>query len=105
MSTKIRLARAGRRNLPSYQLVVADDRSPRDGRFIENIGHYSPTLANDNRGRFIVNRERVEYWLGVGARPTDRVIVLLRAAGVGGTEKFRARIRSNSTSKEKKKKK
>jgi small subunit ribosomal protein S16 len=101
MSTKIRLARTGRRNLPSYHVVVADDRSPRDGKFIESVGYYNPTLGDDKKARFSVNSERIEYWLGVGAKPTDRVALLLNRAEVKGAEKFKPRIRNTTTKKKK----
>ncbi|GHU27244.1 30S ribosomal protein S16 [Bacilli bacterium] len=102
MSTKIRLARAGRKNLPSYHVVVADDRSPRDGKFIENIGYYNPTLDAEKKDRFSLSVERAEYWLGVGAIPTDRVALLLNGINVKGADKFKPRLR-NSTPKTKKK--
>lgn len=75
MSVVLRLARRGRRNAPFYNLVVADRRKPRDGRFIEVVGTYDPT--NKER-RFVGNKDRIEYWLGRGARPSDTVSKLLR---------------------------
>ena len=88
MSTKIRLARLGRRNLPFYHIVIADSRSPRDGKFIENIGYYDPIQSNDSNKRLVVKNDRAEYWLSVGAEPTDRVAILLSKAGVKEAEKF-----------------
>jgi small subunit ribosomal protein S16 len=76
---KIRLRRTGRKNQPFYRIVVADSRSPRDGRFIEIIGHYNP---RQKEGGLTVNTERADYWLGVGAQPTDTARSLLRRAGV-----------------------
>jgi small subunit ribosomal protein S16 len=103
MSTKIRLSRAGRRNLPFYHVVVADDRSPRDGKFIEKIGCYDPILSEENERRFKVNMDRAEYWLGVGAIPTERVTVLFKKIGVSGVEKYKSKIK-NTTKRNKKKK-
>jgi small subunit ribosomal protein S16 len=103
MSTKIRLSRAGRRNLPFYHVVVADDRAPRDGKFIEKIGYYDPILNEESERRFKLNRERAEYWLSVGAIPTDRIIVLFKGVGVGGAEKFKPKIKNTVTKNKKKK--
>lgn len=82
MATKIRLARGGAKKRPFYRIVVADQRSPRDGRFIEKLGTYNPSLPKDSAERVVFNRERVEHWLNTGAQPTDRVVRFLRAAGV-----------------------
>jgi small subunit ribosomal protein S16 len=73
MALKIRLARGGAKKRPFYSIVVADSRSPRDGRFIEKIGTYNPMLAKDHVSRLVLKEERVKHWLGVGALPTDRV--------------------------------
>ena len=81
MSLKIRLARAGAKKRPYYRIVVADSRSPRDGRYIEKIGTYDPLLPKDGE-RVKLVEERVKHWLGVGATPTDRVLRFLDAAGV-----------------------
>ncbi len=81
MSLKLRLARAGTKKRPYYHIVLADARSPRDGRFIEKIGHYDPMLADDSK-RVTLNAERATHWLGVGAQPTDRVLRFLDAAGL-----------------------
>lgn len=69
----IRLSRGGAKKRPYYHIVVADSRSPRDGRFIEKIGAYNPMLPREHADRIKVNIERAKYWLGVGARPSDRV--------------------------------
>ena len=79
MSLKIRLARGGSKKRPFYSVVVADSRMPRDGRFIEKVGTYNPLLAKDDDNRFQYNEERVKHWLGVGAKPTDRVARFLAA--------------------------
>jgi small subunit ribosomal protein S16 len=81
MALKIRLARAGAKKRPYYHVVIADSRSPRDGRFIEKVGSYDPMLADDSK-RVALNAERVQHWLGVGATPTDRVLRFLDAAGL-----------------------
>jgi len=75
MVVKIRLTRRGKTHAPCYQLVVADERKPRDGRFIEILGTYEP--RNKER-RFVVKKDRIEYWIGVGAKPTETVSKLLR---------------------------
>jgi small subunit ribosomal protein S16 len=82
MSLKIRLSRAGTKKRPFYKVVVADSRSPRDGRFIEKIGTYDPLLAKTDAKRVIIDADRVNHWLGVGAQPTDRVLRFLDAAGI-----------------------
>ena len=81
MSLKIRLARAGAKKRPFYRIVVADSRSPRDGRFIEKLGTYDPLLPKDGE-RVKFDRERIEHWLSKGALPTDRVLRFLDAEGV-----------------------
>ncbi|RYE09346.1 MAG: 30S ribosomal protein S16 [Hyphomicrobiales bacterium] len=81
MSLKIRLARAGTKKRPYYHIVLADARSPRDGRFIEKIGSYDPMLADDSK-RVVLNTERAQHWVSVGAQPTDRVARFLDAAGL-----------------------
>jgi small subunit ribosomal protein S16 len=90
MSTKIRLARGGRKNAPFYKIVVANSTSPRDGKFIEKVGTYNPLLANDHKERITIKKERIEYWLGTGAKPTERVSLFLNQLGVKGAEKYKA---------------
>ena len=82
MAVKIRLARGGTKKRPFYRVVVADERSPRDGRFIEKLGTYNPLLADDNAERVVLNLERVQHWLDHGAQPTDRVLRFLDKAGI-----------------------
>ena len=82
MAMKIRLARGGSKKRPHYSIVAADSRMPRDGRFIEKLGTYNPLLPKDSEDRVKMNLERVQYWLGQGAQPTDRVARFLEAAGV-----------------------
>jgi small subunit ribosomal protein S16 len=82
MSLKIRLARGGAKKKPFYQIVVADSRSPRDGRFIEKVGSYNPALKSEDPARIILKTERIQEWLGKGAQPTDRVLRFLDQAGL-----------------------
>lgn len=82
MAMKIRLARGGSKKRPFYRIVAADSRMPRDGRFIEKLGTYNPLLPKDSEDRVKMNIERVQYWLGQGAQPTDRIARMLEAAGV-----------------------
>ncbi|MCZ6508959.1 MAG: 30S ribosomal protein S16, partial [Alphaproteobacteria bacterium] len=80
MSLRIRLSRGGAKKRPFYRIVVADSRSPRDGRFIEKIGTYNPMLQKDDPARLVLDADRAKHWLGVGALPSDRVAKFL--AGV-----------------------
>lgn len=82
MALAIRMSRGGRKSRPFYKIVVADKRMPRDGRFIEKLGTYNPLLANDDEKRIVFNEERIQYWLGQGAKPSDRVAKFLGKAGV-----------------------
>lgn len=82
MALSIRLSRGGSKKRPYYRIVVADARSPRDGRFIEKIGNYNPLLAKDDEKRVVLNAERAKLWLSNGAQPTDRVARFLDLAGV-----------------------
>ena len=82
MSLKIRLARGGAKKRPFYRIVVADSRMPRDGRFIEKVGTYNPMLAKDDPNRVTLVSERIEHWLSVGARPSDRVARFLGKAEI-----------------------
>jgi len=82
MSLKIRLARGGAKKRPFYSIVVADSRTPRDGRFIEKIGTYNPMLPKEHETRITINEERAKHWLSVGAQPTDRVALFFGGAGL-----------------------
>ncbi|MDH3793238.1 MAG: 30S ribosomal protein S16, partial [Rhodospirillales bacterium] len=82
MAMKIRLARGGSKKRPFYRIVAADSRMPRDGRFIEKLGTYSPLLPKDSEDRVKMDLDRIKHWLGEGAQPTDRVSRFLEAAGV-----------------------
>jgi small subunit ribosomal protein S16 len=82
MSLKIRLSRGGAKKRPFYSIVIADSRSPRDGRFIEKIGTYNPMLPKDHATRITIDEERAKHWLSVGATPTDRVALFFGNAGL-----------------------
>jgi small subunit ribosomal protein S16 len=77
MALKIRLSRGGSKKRPFYRIVVAEAAAPRDGRYVERIGHYNPMLAKDNDQRMVIDGERVKHWIGLGAKPTERVQKLL----------------------------
>lgn len=79
----MRMARHGAKKRPYYYVVVADSRSPRDGRFIEKVGTYNPMLAKENPERVKFVEERVKYWLSKGAQPSDRVARFLHTAKLG----------------------
>jgi|TARA_B110000027_G_C16031778_1_gene261198 small subunit ribosomal protein S16 len=82
MSLRIRLSRGGAKKRPFYRIVIADSRSPRDGRFIEKIGTYNPMLPKDGGNRLVIKEDRVKYWVSVGALPSDRVARFLGDAGL-----------------------
>ena len=86
MALKIRMARGGRRHLPSYKIVVADSRAARDGKFIEKLGTYNPLLPTDHAQRLVLNTDRIKHWLGEGAQPSDRVALFLGKAGLRWVE-------------------
>ena len=86
MSVKIRLSRGGTKKRPYFYIVVAEAGSPRDGRYIEQIGTHNPLLPKDNADRVKLDLERVKHWLSVGAQPTDRVARFLDAAGLAKRE-------------------
>jgi small subunit ribosomal protein S16 len=89
MSLKIRLARAGAKKRPYYHIVVADSRSPRDGRFIEKLGSYNPMLPAEHTDRVRLVDARIQHWMGQGALPTDRVAKFLGKAGLAPMPAFR----------------
>lgn len=82
MSLRIRLARAGRRNLPFFRLVVAENHAPRDGRFIEKVGSYNPLLPKENEKRWILQEKRIKHWISMGALPTERVALALGKSSI-----------------------
>lgn len=83
MALTIRMSRAGAKKRPFFHIVVADSRFPRDGRFIERLGSYNPMLPKDAKERVILKMERIKHWLGMGARPSERIQRFLFEAGAG----------------------
>ncbi len=82
MALSIRLSRGGRKKRPFYRIVVADKRMPRDGRYIEKLGTYNPLLEDSNENRVQLVEDRIKYWLGEGAQPSERVAIFLGKAGL-----------------------
>ena len=82
MTLRIRLARGGAKKRPHYRIVVADSRFPRDGRFIERVGHFNPLVPKDHAERLIMDEDRIKHWLSKGAQPSDRVMRFLDGAGI-----------------------
>lgn len=89
MAVKIRLRRTGLKGQPSYRIVVADARSPRDGKFLENIGHYNPRT---DPATFEIKDERARHWLSQGAQPTDAVARLLEKKGLIAARRLRYNV-------------
>ena len=87
MSLVIRMARAGTKKRPVYHIVVADSRAPRDGRFIERLGHFNPLMPKEQTERLKLDLEKVQAWMKKGAQPSDRVMRFLDAAGIAKREK------------------
>jgi small subunit ribosomal protein S16 len=86
---KIRLSRGGRKKLPFYRILATRSTSPRDSKFLEKLGSYNPLLADDDAKKISIDKERVEYWLSVGAQPSDRVAALLSNLSIKGMEKYK----------------
>src|SRR5450755_508848 len=81
MAVRLRLKRMGRKNLPFFRLCAFDSRTRRDGRAIEELGHYDPRLESEEK-KYVLNRERISYWLSVGAKPTETVQSILLRNGI-----------------------
>ena len=81
---KIRLSRRGRKKIPFYHILATNSTSPRDSNFLEKLGHYNPLLSDNAENKLAINKERVEYWLSVGAQPTQKVSALLSKLAVKG---------------------
>ena len=96
MALSIRMARQGRKKLAHYSIVVADSRAPRDGRYIEKLGTYTPYLPSDNDKRVVLNTERIKHWLSVGAQPSERITILLAKAGLAEKPTFAARPKKSA---------
>jgi small subunit ribosomal protein S16 len=92
MSIKIRLSRGGRKNLPFYSIVVTNSTSPRDSKFLEKLGTFNPFLKSDDEARVVLKKERIEYWLSVGALPSERVATFLITLGVKGADKYKPKF-------------
>ncbi len=82
MSVSMRLSRGGSKKRPYYKIVVSNSRAPRDGKYLEQVGTYNPLLAKDDANRVRLVEDRVRYWIGVGAQPTDRVARMLDKAAL-----------------------
>ncbi len=82
MALKIRLARGGAKKRPFYRIVIAEASSPRDGRYVERVGTYNPMVPKEHEQRMTLNSERIKFWLGKGAKPTERVHKMLAVAGL-----------------------
>ncbi|MDR3289779.1 MAG: 30S ribosomal protein S16 [Rickettsiales bacterium] len=89
MAVKIRLARFGRNKIPFYHIVATDSRNRRDSKFLEKLGTFNPLLDDSNKEKLRLNVARAEYWIGVGAEPTERAALLLIKSNVKGAEKFK----------------
>jgi len=99
MGLKIRLARAGAKKRPYYHIVVADSRSPRDGRFIEKIGSYNPMLPAEHADRVRLQDERIKHWMGQGALATERVAKFLGKAGLAPMPVYREQPKQSAPKK------
>ena len=88
MSVRIRLSRGGSKKRPYYHIVAADQRAPRDGRYIEKLGSYNPLLPQDNENRLVVDKEKVAAWLSKGAQPTERLQKLFSNLGLCAAPKL-----------------
>ena len=95
MSLRIRLARGGAKKRPFYRIVVADSRSPRDGRFIEKIGTYNPMVPKDHPDRIRLDEDRARHWISNGARPSDRVARFLGHADIMATPALPEQTKKN----------
>ena len=82
MAVRIRLSRGGSKKRPFYRIVAADQRAPRDGRFIERLGTYNPLLPKDHAERVVLVEDRIKHWLSVGSQPTERVAKILSEKGL-----------------------
>ena len=96
MALTIRMARHGRKKLPHYTIVVADSRAPRDGRYIEKLGTYTPTLPATNEKRVVLNAERIKHWLSVGAQPSERIAIMIAKAGLAPAPKQSVRPKKSA---------
>ena len=96
MALKIRLARGGAKKRPFYRIVVAEASAPRDGRYVERVGTYNPMVPKDHDQRLTLKAERITYWLGQGAQPTERVQKMLAGAGLAEAPVIREQPKKSS---------
>ena len=89
MALKIRLSRGGTKKRPFYRIVVAEASAPRDGRYVERVGHFDPMLDKNNDKRLIIKDDRIKHWLNIGAKPTERVHKLLATVSLMDPVKLR----------------
>ncbi len=101
---KIRLSRGGRKNAPFYRILVTNHTSPRDSKFLEKVGTYNPLLSDEKENRVTIDKERVEHWLSVGAKPSERVAGFLISLGVKGAEKYKPNFKPKAKGSNMKKK-
>ncbi len=99
MALKIRLARGGAKKRPFYRIVVAEASAPRDGRYVERVGTYNPMVPKDHDQRMTLNAERITYWLGQGAQPTERVQKMLATAGLAAAPVIREQPKKSAPGK------
>lgn len=90
---KIRLARGGRKKVPFYRIVATRSTSARDSNFLEKLGTFNPLAIDSDEKKVVINKDRVEYWLSVGAKPTEKVAKFLRQLGCKGAEKHQPRFK------------
>ena len=96
MAVRIRLSRGGSKKRPFYRIVVADQRAPRDGRFIEKLGSYNPMLPQDHAERLVVDAEKVKAWIAKGAQPTDRLQKLFANLGLCAAPAIKAQPKKSA---------
>lgn len=101
---KIRLSRGGRKNVPFYRILATNSTSPRDSKFLEKLGTYNPLLGDADEKRVTLDKERVEYWLSVGAKPTDKVAKFLVSLGIKGAENHKPNFKPKAKGSDLKKK-
>ena len=99
MALKIRLARGGAKKRPFYRIVVAEASAPRDGRYVERVGTYNPMVPKDHEARLTLNAERITYWMGQGAQPTERVQKMLAGAGLAAAPVIRDQPKKSAVGK------
>ena len=99
MALKIRLARGGAKKRPFYRIVIAEASAPRDGRYVERVGTYNPMVPKDHDQRLTLKNERIAYWLGQGAQPTERVQKMLASAGLMAAPEIREQPKKSAPGK------